>query len=118
KVGQVIQGDIASLTPEDVRKYHLGSVLNGGGSGPHGDDLAPAPVWLALADAFYEASMDTTGGRTAIPVMWGTDAVHGHSNIIGATIFPHNVGLGAMRNPDLVRRIAEITAREVRVTGM
>ncbi len=59
KVGQVIQGDINSLTPDDVRTYHLGSVLNGGNSAPGGDDFAPAPKWLELADAFYQASIDT-----------------------------------------------------------
>jgi len=117
KVGQVIQADIVSVTPEDVRKYRLGSILNGGNSGPHGDDFAPAPQWLALADEFYLASMDTTGGKHAIPIIWGVDAIHGNSNIIGATLFPHNVGLGAARDPQLIRRIGEITAREVRVTG-
>jgi beta-glucosidase len=118
KVGQVIQGDINSLTPDDVRTYHLGSVLNGGNSAPGGDDFAPAPKWLELADAFYQASVDKTGNRTAIPVIWGTDAVHGHSNIIGATLFPHNVGLGAMRDPALMAKIAAVTAAEVRITGM
>src|SRR5690348_16139111 len=118
KVGQVIQGDIASLTPDDVRTYHLGSVLNGGNSGPGGDDFAPAPKWLELADAFYSASIDKAGNRTAIPVIWGADAVHGHSNIIGATLFPHNVGLGAMRDPALMAKIAAVTASEVRVTGI
>ena len=101
-----------------MREFHLGSVLNGGSTGPGGDDFAPAPTWLALADAFYRASVDTSGGRTAIPVLWGTDAVHGHGNIIGATLFPHNIGLGAMRNPELMKSIATATAREVRVTGM
>src|ERR1700755_2504080 len=118
KVGQVIQGDIASLTPDDVRTYHLGSVLNGGNSAPCGDDFAPAQKWLQLADAIYNASVDKTGNRTAIPVIWGTDAVHGHSNIVGATLFPHNVGLGAMRDPALMRRICEVTAIEMRVTGI
>lgn len=118
KVGQVIQGDIGSLTPDDVRTYHLGSVLNGGNSGPGGDDFAPAPKWLELADAFYKASTDTAGNRTAIPVIWGTDAVHGHSNIIGATLFPHNVALGAMRDPAVMAKIAAVTAAEVRITGM
>jgi beta-glucosidase len=118
KVGQVIQGDINSLTPDDVRIYHLGSVLNGGNSAPGGDDFAPAPRWLELADAFYQASIDKTGNRTAIPVIWGTDAVHGHSNIIGATLFPHNVGLGAMRDPAVMAKIAAVTAAEVRITGM
>ncbi len=117
KVGQVIQGDIASLTPADVEKYNLGSVLNGGNSGPGGNDLAPAPDWLKLADAFYAASTRDRPGCPGIPAIWGTDAVHGHSNIIGATLFPHNVGLGAMRDPDLIERIGAATAAEIRVTG-
>ncbi|MEC8715404.1 MAG: glycoside hydrolase family 3 N-terminal domain-containing protein [Pseudomonadota bacterium] len=117
KVGQIIQADIASVTPEDVRRYRLGSVLNGGNSGPGGDDLAPAEKWLELADAFYDASMDVAVGEPAIPIVWGTDAVHGHSNIIGATIFPHNVGLGATRDPELIERIGQVTAVEIRVTG-
>jgi beta-glucosidase len=74
-------------------------------------------VWLQTADAFYLASMDTSSGGHAIPILWGIDAVHGHNNIIGATIFPHNVALGATRNPALMRRIGEITAQEIRVTG-
>jgi beta-glucosidase len=117
KVGQIIQADIGSVTPEDVKTYHLGSVLNGGNSGPGGNDLAPAHEWLALADAFYAASLDTAPGEPAIPIMWGADAVHGHSNIVGATLFPHNVGLGATRDPDLIERIGRATAVEVRVTG-
>ncbi len=117
KVGQVIQADIGSVTPDDVRRYHLGSVLNGGNSGPGGDDLAPAKKWLELADAFYAASVDRSGGRVGVPVIWGTDAVHGHSNIVGATLFPHNVGLGAANDPELIRRIGAATAAEIRVTG-
>lgn len=118
KVGQVIQPSITTITPEDVRTYKFGSVLNGGGGWP-GDIRKARPAdWLALADAFFEASMDTSGGRQAIPVIWGSDAVHGHSNVIGATLFPHNVGLGAMRNPELIRRIGEVTAAEMSVTGI
>ncbi|OYU35427.1 MAG: 1,4-beta-D-glucan glucohydrolase [Novosphingobium sp. PASSN1] len=117
KVGQVIQGDIASLTPDDVARYNLGSVLNGGNSGPYGNDLAPAADWLKLADAFHAASIRGRPGCPAIPVIWGTDAVHGHSNVIGATLFPHNVGLGAMRDPDLIEKIGAATAAEIRVTG-
>lgn len=117
KVGQVIQADIGSVTPDDVRRYHLGSVLNGGNSGPGGDDLAPAAKWLELADAFYAASVDRSGGGVGVPVIWGTDAVHGHSNITGATLFPHNVGLGAANDPDLIQRIGAATAAEIRVTG-
>ncbi|HJS35640.1 MAG TPA: exo 1,3/1,4-beta-D-glucan glucohydrolase [Pseudoxanthomonas sp.] len=118
KVGQLVQGDIASITPDDVRKYRLGSILAGGNSDPGGRyDAAPAE-WLALADAFYEASMDTSQGGKAIPVIFGIDAVHGQSNIVGATLFPHNIGLGATRNPELLRKIGEITALETRTTGM
>jgi len=118
KVGQVVQGDIASITPDDVRKYRLGSILAGGGSDPGGKYNAPPKDWLALADAFWEASMDTRGGGKAIPIIWGIDAMHGQSNVVGATLFPHNVGLGATRNPELLREIARITAAETRATGM
>ena len=118
KVGQVVQGDIASITPDDVRKYRLGSILAGGSSDPGGRYNAKPAEWLALADAFYEASMDTSGGGKAIPVIFGIDAVHGQSNIVGATLFPHNIGLGAARNPDLIREIGRITAIETRATGM
>lgn len=118
KVGQLVQGDIASLTPEDVRKYRLGSVLAGGNSDPGGKYDASPAQWLALADAYYAASMDTSGGGKAIPILFGIDAVHGQSNIVGATLFPHNIGLGAMRDPELMRRIGEVTAIETRATGM
>lgn len=117
-VGQTIQADISSVTPEDIRQYRLGSILNGGNSAPGDNVRAPVEDWLPLADAFYTASMDTTQGRKAIPILWGTDAIHGHNNIIGATIFPHNIGLGATRNPELIKQIGAITAREVIVTGM
>lgn len=118
KVGQIIQADISTVLPEDVRRHHLGSVLNGGNSGPGGDDRASAAQWLELADAFYDASMDRSDGGVTIPVIWGTDAVHGHSNIVGATVFPHNIALGATRDADLVRRIGAVTAREIAVTGL
>ena len=117
KVGQLVQADLCCVTPEDVKRYNLGSVLNGGNSGPYGNDLAPASDWLKLADEFYAASVDTSDGGVGIPIVWGTDAVHGHSNIIGATIFPHNIGLGAMRDPALIERIGAATATEIRVTG-
>ncbi len=117
KIGQIVQADLCCVTPQDVKQYHLGSILVGGNSGPGGDDFAPAAEWLNAADAFYEASVDSTGGRAAIPVIWGIDAVHGNSNIIGATLFPHNVGLGAMRDPALIEKIGRATATEIRVTG-
>jgi len=118
KVGQMIQADIRSVTPEDVRTYRLGSILNGGGAFPANERHSKVSDWVALADRFYDASMDTTGGAPAIPIMWGTDAVHGHNNVIGATLFPHNVGLGAAHDPDLIQRIGEATAREVAATGI
>jgi beta-glucosidase len=115
KVGQIVQADIASVTPQEVRDYHLGSILNGGSSGPNGNDLAPAKAWLEAADAFYTAGMESK--PHPVPILWGIDAVHGHNNIIGATLFPQNVALGATRNPDLIRKIGEVTAIEIRVTG-
>ena len=118
KVAQIIQPDIASVTPEDVRRYKFGSILNGGNSAPGGNETAPARDWLKLADAFWEASMAGDWAGEKIPVIWGSDAVHGHANIVGATVFPHNIGLGAMRNPDLIQRIGEVTAREMAITGI
>ncbi len=118
KVGQMVQAEIQSVTPAEVREYHIGSVLNGGGSYPGLDRAATVADWVTLADSFWEASSDTTGGRTGIPVIWGTDAVHGHNNVRGATLFPHNVGLGATRDPDLIERIGEVTALEVAATGI
>jgi beta-glucosidase len=118
KVGQVIQGDIASMKPEDMKKYHLGSILAGGGSAPGGNERAPAKEWLKLADEFYTASIDTSNGGVGIPMIWGIDAMHGHSNIVGAVLFPHNVGLGATRDPKLLAEIAHVTAQQVRTTGI
>ena len=118
KVAQLIQPDISSVTPEDVRKYKFGSILAGGNSGPGGNEKAPASEWLKVADAFWNAanSADWVGER--IPLMWGVDAVHGHANVVGATIFPQNIGLGAMRDPELIKKIGEVTAREMAVTGI
>jgi beta-glucosidase len=118
KVAQMVQADIRYVTPEDVRAYRLGSILNGGGAFPGNDKHADISDWVALADRFYDASMDSSGGAPAIPVIWGTDAVHGHNNVVGATLFPHNIGLGAAHDPDLIQRIGEITAREVAATGI
>jgi len=118
KVGQMIQPEIRHLTAQDVKDYHIGSVLNGGGSVPNGNRYSKAADWLAIADAYYAASMDDSDGNVAIPIMWGTDAVHGVGNIVGATLFPHNIGLGATNNAELIRRIGEITATEIAVTGL
>ncbi|MEL6876861.1 MAG: glycoside hydrolase family 3 N-terminal domain-containing protein [Pseudomonadota bacterium] len=117
KIGQLVQADLCCVSPEEVRTYNLGSILVGGNTGPYGNDLAPAPDWLKAADDYYLASIDASDGGVGIPIVWGTDAVHGHSNIIGATIFPHNIGLGAMRDVALIEKIGAATAKEIRVTG-
>lgn len=118
KVGQMIQAEIRYITPEQVKKYHIGSILNGGGTFPNNDKYASEMDWVEVAEAYYQASMDNSDGGVAIPVIWGTDAVHGHNNVIRATLFPHNIGLGATRNPALIRRIGAATAREVSATGV
>lgn len=118
KVGQLIQPELRHVTPADVIEYNLGSILNGGGSYPGENKHAKVEDWLALADGFYNASMNAENGRVAIPIIWGTDAVHGHNNIIGATLFPHNIGLGATRNPELIQQIGAATGAEIAVTGI
>ncbi|VVT21982.1 1,4-beta-D-glucan glucohydrolase [Sphingomonas sp. EC-HK361] len=118
KVGQLLQVDIASIAPKDLETYKLGSILNGGNSAPNNDERAAPAEWLKLFDAFYEASVKRSDGRPAVPVIWGTDAVHGANNIVGATLFPHNIGLGAMRDPALIRKIGAATALETAATGI
>ena len=118
KIGQVIQGDISTVTPEDAKNYNLGSVLNGGNSAPGGGKTASYQQWVDAADAYWRASTDTSDGGLGIPLLWGTDAVHGHNNLQMATIFPHNSALGATGDADLLRRIGSVTAREVRGTGL
>ena len=118
KVGQTLQPEMKSIVPDDVRRYHIGSIENGGGSVPGGDKHASVADWLKMIDGYYEASVDPANGGVRIPMMWASDAVHGHNNVYRATLFPHNIGLGAARDPDLVRRIGAATAREVRALGM
>lgn len=118
KVGQIIQPDIASITPDEVKRYKFGSILAGGNSAPGGKENAPPAEWLKLADAYWSASRAADWSGENIPLMWGIDAVHGHANVVGATIFPQNIGLGATRNPELIRKIGEVTAREMVVTGI
>ena len=102
KVGQMTQADIRSVTPDDVRRYYIGSILNGGGAWPAMNMHSSVDDWLKLSDAFYRASM-STDMKVKVPVIWGTDAVHGHNNVYGATLFPHNIGLGAAHDPQLMR---------------
>jgi beta-glucosidase len=119
KVGQMIQADIASITPADLTTYKLGSILAGGNAAPNNDIRAAPQSWLDLTDAFYRASLDKgDSAHVPIPIVFGIDAVHGHAKVIGATIFPHNVGLGAAHDPALIRRIGQATAEEVASTGI
>ncbi len=117
KIGQMTQPDIRAVTPDEVRRFYIGSVLNGGGAWPGNDKHASAADWMALADAFWDASMHTDMA-VKVPVIWGADAVHGHNNVYGMTLFPHNIGLGAANDPALVERIGEAVARQVRATGL
>jgi beta-glucosidase len=117
KVGQVVQPDWRSITPAEVTRYHIGSIENGGGGVPGGNKHATVKDWVDLIEPYYQASI-APGQKTTIPLIWASDAVHGHNNVHGATLFPHNIGLGAAHDPDLLRRIGEATAAEVRSTGM
>src|SRR5881392_4196382 len=117
KIGQMTQADIRSVTPDDVRKYYIGSILNGGGAWPAMNMHSSVADWLKLSDAFYRASM-STDMKVKVPVIWGTDAVHGHNNVYGATLFPHNIALGAAHDPKLLERIGRATAAQVRATGI
>lgn len=119
KVGQMIQADIASITPDDLRKYPLGSILAGGSSAPiGGNDRSPAGPWIATSRAFNAVALEKRAGHTPIPLMFGVDAVHGNNNIVGATLFPHNSALGAAHDPDLIRRIGAATAEETAAAGI
>ena len=113
KVGQMTQAERGALPdPATVGELYLGSVLSGGGSAPTPNTAAG---WADMVDKFQAEALKT---RLGIPIIYGVDAVHGHGNLYGATIFPHNIGLGATRNSKLVERIAGITAQEVRATGI
>ncbi len=118
KVAQMIQPEIRDITVEDMRRYGFGSYLNGGGAFPNNNKHSTPADWISLAEAMYQASIDDSLDGINIPTMWGTDAVHGHNNVIGATLFPHNIGLGAANNPALIEKIAQATATEVMVTGI
>jgi beta-glucosidase len=114
KVGQMTQADQQFLRdPADVERYFLGSVLNGGDSDPAAGNTLGA--WRDLYERLQGHALKT---RLRIPLLYGVDAVHGNNNVLGAVIFPHNVGLGATRNPALVRRVAEVTALETRAVGV
>ncbi len=112
KIGQMAQIEKNSITPDAVRDDAIGSVLSGGGGNPTPNTPAD---WARMVRAFQEAALQS---RLGIPLLYGSDAVHGHNNVRGATIFPHNIGLGATRDADLVRRAAQVTARETLATNV
>lgn len=115
KVAQLIQAELASIKPDDVRRFGLGSILNGGGVSPNANKRASIEDWWNLANEFQSAARESEAG---IPIFWGTDAVHGHNNVFSATIFPHNIALGAANDSDLMERLGAVTARDVQDTGI
>ncbi|MEW6998693.1 glycoside hydrolase family 3 protein [Colwelliaceae bacterium BS250] len=115
KVGQMTQVERMTCTPDDVKKYHLGSVLSGGGSGPEHNNPQD---WVDMIDSYWCSSMEIDEDHLALPIIYGADAVHGNSNVKGATVFPHNIGLGAANDENLMYRIAQVTAKEVLATGI
>jgi len=115
KLGQMIQSERASTTPDDVARYHIGSVLSGGGSVPGSNRV---DEWVSMNDAYWMASMSTENGRLPIPLLYAVDAIHGNANVLGAVVLPHNIGLGAARDPDLIERLARVCAEEVLATGL
>ncbi len=115
KIGQMTQTERMAITPKEVKEYHIGSILSGGGSCP--GENKPQD-WVDMNDAFWAASMEEDEHHLAIPIIYGVDAIHGHNNVLGATIFPQNIGLGAANDPELLERIARVTAREILATGV
>jgi beta-glucosidase len=112
KLGQMVQAERKYVAPGDIVKYALGSILSGGGSAPGRGTPAE---WADMVDAFHA---EARRSRLKIPLVYGVDAVHGHNNVVGATIFPHAVGLGCSRDAALVEEVARATAREVAGTGI
>ena len=113
KIGQITQVDKRYLKkPSHIKSYHLGSILSGGGSTPAVNEPT---AWADMYDDYQSIALQT---RLEIPLIYGIDAVHGHNNVVGAVVFPHNVGLGCTNNPDLVRQASAITAQEVYATGI
>ena len=112
KIGQMTQAERRAVDPAQAGQWLLGSVLSGGGSAPGQSEPA---AWIAMIDAYQHAAAAT---RLAIPILYGIDAVHGHQSVAGATVFPHLLGLAATRDAGLLRRVGEVTAREMAATGI
>jgi beta-glucosidase len=115
KIGQMVQTERMAISPEEVKAWHIGSVLSGGGSCPGDNQLAD---WVQMNDAYWAASMEQDEEHLAIPIIYGIDAIHGNNNVRGATVFPHNIGLGAADDPELLERVAQVTAREILASGV
>lgn len=115
KIGQLLQPERHFITPEEVKEYHIGSVLSGGGSVP--GENRPED-WIKMNDDYWAASMEEDNEHLAIPLIYGVDAIHGNTNVLGAVVFPHNIGLGAAHDPNLLERIAAVTAKEIAATGV
>ena len=112
KLGQMAQVEKNSLPAVDVGKYFIGSVLSGGGGSPEPNN---AENWVKMVDGYQASALST---RLGIPMLYGVDAVHGHNNLYGATIFPHNIGLGAANDPALMEQIGRATAEEMAATSV
>lgn len=113
KIGQMTLVEKNSITPADVTAYHIGAVLSGGGGYPRTGNTPEA--WRDMVKEYQDAALQT---RLQIPLLYGVDAVHGHNNVKGAVIFPHNIGLGAANDPELMERIGQVTASEMIATGI
>lgn len=112
KIGQMTQVEKNSIKPGDITKYYIGSILSGGGGSP--TENTPK-AWYAMVEGFQKEALGT---RLKIPLIYGVDAVHGHGNLRNATVFPHNIGLGAANDPELIEKIGRATAEEMLATGI
>lgn len=115
KIGQMTQADRLTCSPEQARTFHIGSVLSGAGSSPPGNRPED---WVKMNDQYWQACIDQDHEHLGIPILYGLDAVHGNNNVLGATLFPHNIGLGAANDPELMARIVDVVAREILATGV
>jgi len=115
KVGQMTQAERTTCSPEQAKKYHIGSILSSAGSCPGNNQLQD---WVEMNDAYWMASTEKDQSHLGIPIIYGLDAVHGNNNVNGATVFPHNIGLGAANDTQLIEKIAQVTAKEVLATGV
>ena len=114
KVGQMLQAERQNITPDEVKDYNIGSLLSGGGSHPESPSDG-VDTWYDMVKGYQDSA---TASSSGIPLIYGVDAVHGHNNVYGATIFPHNINLDMANDADLMGRIGEITATEMKTTGV